>query len=75
MLVHSIADYGVGDLAFAEVVQRIKLYLPDDRLSRERGVPSSAISTINAPQTKLSHRGKANRLSSLKIALCPLFEG
>jgi hypothetical protein len=29
MLVHIIADYGVGDLAFAEVVQRIKLYLPD----------------------------------------------
>ncbi len=29
MLVHIIADYGQGDLAFAEVVQRIKLYLPD----------------------------------------------
>jgi hypothetical protein len=29
MLVHIVADYGVGDLAFAEVVQRIKLYLPD----------------------------------------------
>src|SRR5918997_1497375 len=29
MLVHIIADYGVGDLAFAEVVQRIKLLLPD----------------------------------------------
>ena len=29
MLVHIIADYGLGDLAFAEVVQRIKLYLPD----------------------------------------------
>ena len=29
MLVHIIADYGAGDLAFAEVVQRIKLYLPD----------------------------------------------
>ena len=29
MLVHIIADYGVGDLAFAEVVQRIKFYLPD----------------------------------------------
>lgn len=28
MLVHIIADYGFGDLAFAEVVQRIKLYLP-----------------------------------------------
>lgn len=29
MLVHIIADYGQGDLAFAEVVQRIKCYLPD----------------------------------------------
>ncbi len=29
MLVHIIADYGGGDLAFAEVVQRIKLHLPD----------------------------------------------
>src|SRR5918998_3479709 len=29
MLVHIIADYGQGDLAFAEVVQRITLSLPD----------------------------------------------
>ncbi len=29
MLVHIVADYGNGDLAFAEVVQRLKLYLPD----------------------------------------------
>ena len=29
MLVHIIADYGIGDLAFAEVVQRIKIHLPD----------------------------------------------
>ncbi|MBD2093974.1 SAM-dependent chlorinase/fluorinase [Trichocoleus sp. FACHB-591] len=29
MLIHIIADYGQGDLAFAEVVQRIRLYLPD----------------------------------------------
>lgn len=29
MLVHIIADYGHGDLAFAEVVQRIRLHLPD----------------------------------------------
>lgn len=29
MLVHLIADYGHGDLAFAEVVQRIKRHLPD----------------------------------------------
>lgn len=29
MLFHIIADYGHGDLAFSEVVQRIKLHLPD----------------------------------------------
>lgn len=29
MLVHIIADYGQGDLAFAEVVQRMRVYLPD----------------------------------------------
>lgn len=29
MLVHIVADYGNGDLAFAEVVQRIKIYLPN----------------------------------------------
>ena len=29
MLLHLIADYGHGDLAFAEVVQRIKASLPD----------------------------------------------
>ena len=29
MLVHVIADYGPGDLAFAEVAQRLKLLLPD----------------------------------------------
>jgi hypothetical protein len=29
VLVHVVADYGHGDLAFAEVVQRIKVHLPD----------------------------------------------
>jgi hypothetical protein len=29
MLVHIVADYGHGDLAFAEVVQRLKCFLPD----------------------------------------------
>ncbi len=29
MLIHVIADYGPGDLAFAEVAQRLKLRLPD----------------------------------------------
>jgi hypothetical protein len=29
MLFHIVADYGAGDLAFAEVAQRVKLHLPD----------------------------------------------
>jgi hypothetical protein len=29
MLVHIVAGYGRGDLAFAEVVQRIRIHLPD----------------------------------------------
>src|ERR687895_1932794 len=29
MLFHVVADYGPGDLAFAEVAQRIRLHLPD----------------------------------------------
>ena len=29
MLIHVVADYGPGDLAFAEVAQRVKLRLPD----------------------------------------------
>ena len=29
MIVHIVADYGRGDLAFAEVAQRIRLHLPD----------------------------------------------
>ena len=29
MLLHVVADYGPGDLAFAEVAQAIRLYLPD----------------------------------------------
>jgi S-adenosylmethionine hydrolase len=32
MLLHVIADYGPGDLAFAEVAQRIKRHLPDAEL-------------------------------------------
>src|SRR5215212_7208046 len=32
MLVHVVADYGPGDLAFAEVAQRIRLHLPDAKL-------------------------------------------
>ena len=45
MLVHIIADYGTGDLAFAEVVQRIKSHLPDAEL---HALPVPAFSTVAA---------------------------
>lgn len=45
MLVHIIADYGFGDLAFAEVVQRIKFYLPD---AEPMLTPVPAFATIAA---------------------------
>lgn len=45
MLVHIIADYGTGDLAFAEVVQRIKLHMPD---AEPIAVPVPPFSTLAA---------------------------
>ena len=33
MLLHLIANYGVGDLAFAEVIQRLKQALPDSEIA------------------------------------------
>lgn len=45
MLVHLIADYGHGDLAFAEVTQRIKFHLPDAELIP---VPVPSFSTLAA---------------------------
>jgi hypothetical protein len=45
VLVHIVADYGAGDLAFAEVVQRIKLHLPD---AEPVLVPVPSFSTVAA---------------------------
>ena len=45
MLVYIVADYGQGDLAFAEVVQRIKLHLPD---AEPVPVPVPPFSTVAA---------------------------
>ncbi len=45
MLVHIVADYGTGDLAFAEVVQRIKIRLPDAEFV---SVPVPPFSTLAA---------------------------
>lgn len=66
MLVHIIADYGQGDLAFAEVVQRIKFYLPDaERVLTP--VPAFATLAANTVQLKLSCTDDAEnrRISSL----------
>ena len=32
LLVHLVADYGLGDLAFAEAAQRLVQHLPDAQL-------------------------------------------
>ena len=45
MLVQIVADYGIGDLAFAEVVQRIKVHLPD---AEPVSVPVAPFSTLAA---------------------------
>lgn len=45
MLVHIVADYGQGDLAFAEVAQRLKLVLPD---AEPVFTPVPAFSTLAA---------------------------
>jgi hypothetical protein len=45
VLVHIIADYGAGDLAFAEVVQRLKVHLPD---AEPMLVPVPAFATVAA---------------------------
>ena len=66
MLVHIIADYGpAGDLAFAEVVQRIKLHLPDAEPVLTPGPPFATLAAgfciaqlglNDAPAgTKISH--------------------
>ena len=45
MLVHIVADYGHGDLAFSEVVQRIRIHLPD---AEPVLTPGLAFSTLAA---------------------------
>ncbi len=43
MLVHMVADYGHGDLAFARVAQRVRLRLPDAET-----VPMPPLATLAA---------------------------
>lgn len=45
MLVHLVADYGLGDLAFAEVRQRLARYLPDGDVVH---TPVPAFDTLSA---------------------------
>ena len=45
MLTHVVADYGHGDLAFAEVAQRLCLHLPEATLVL---TPVPAFDTVSA---------------------------
>jgi hypothetical protein len=64
VLVHIVADYGHGDLAFSEVVQRIRIHLPDaepvltpvPRPSRRSGTPTwrARAATLRAMSSPLS---------------------
>ncbi len=45
MLIHVVADYGHGDLAFAEVCQRLALHIPEATLVT---VPVPAFDTVSA---------------------------
>ncbi len=45
MLIHVVADYGHGDLAFAEVVQRLALHLPGATIVP---IPVPAFDTVSA---------------------------
>ena len=45
MLIHVVADYGHGDLAFAEVMQRLALHLPQAALV---ATPVPAFDTVSA---------------------------
>ena len=45
MLIHLVADYGHGDLAFAEVVQRLALHLPEAAIVP---TPVPAFDTVSA---------------------------
>ena len=45
MLVHVVADYGGGDLAFAEVCQRLKMHIPEATL---HVTPVPAFDTVSA---------------------------
>ena len=42
-LVHVVADYGPGDLAFAELMQRLGLVLPDLHLQHTRVAPGDTL--------------------------------
>ena len=45
MLIHVVADYGAGDLAFAEVCQRLAMHLPEATLL---ATPVPAFDTVSA---------------------------
>ena len=63
MLVHLIADYGQGDLAFAEVVQRLKCYLPDAEPVLTPVPPFSTLAAETKRKSKSSTMPQTTRRS------------
>jgi hypothetical protein len=59
MLIHIIADYGAGDLAFAGVAQRIKLHLSG---AEPVLAPVMSFSTLAAGRT-MNMPGRKTRVS------------
>ena len=55
MLVHVVADYGPGDLAFTEVAQRLKLLLPD---AEPLYAPVPAFATLATGEQRLDPGGR-----------------
>ena len=68
MLVHLIADYGAGDLAFAEVRQRIAIALPDAEVHTTPVAPFDTLAAgFCAAQLALA-QGPADRLVIHNVA-------
>ncbi|MCA1715665.1 MAG: hypothetical protein LC781_02000 [Actinobacteria bacterium] len=71
MLVHIVADYGQGDLAFAEVVQRIKLHLPDaEPVSTPVPSFSTLARSLSARRGGHRHRPTRVRIGEVEREAC-----
>jgi hypothetical protein len=68
-LVHVIADYGPGDLAFAELMQRLGLVLPDPRWGARLPAPPGSrvvvrVGEVSAPAIVADANGAVAAASS-----------